>query len=160
MINLANQTRIYPLELADKYLSNKMPKKKYKNKQEIKKTLEKAITFFSLVDDTNATFINKFINNVDNRYKKYDNPSLTLPETRRNAIKNELKTQILNTVIKNNQGKRAIWVASSSPNPRESHLLFVGQEFDLEKGIYDPDVGKNILPGELPNCKCGLILVD
>lgn len=51
----------------------------------------------------------------------------------------------------------AIWVHSSGgKEPRPTHLK-AGRErtrYDIAKGWYDPAVGKHILPGELPNCRC------
>jgi hypothetical protein len=29
-----------------------------------------------------------------------------------------------------------------------------GKKYDVEKGMYDPAVGKFVFPGELPNCRC------
>lgn len=47
------------------------------------------------------------------------------------------------------------WIHSGgSQKPRETHLDMDGEIFDLEEGMYDPDVGENIMPGELPNCGC------
>lgn len=48
-----------------------------------------------------------------------------------------------------------IWMhRGGSKNPRETHMEFDGQIFDLEVGLYDRDVGKNVLPAELINCHC------
>lgn len=37
---------------------------------------------------------------------------------------------------------------------RESHMKMDGQEFNLDEGIYDPTVGYNVIPGQLPYCRC------
>ena len=51
----------------------------------------------------------------------------------------------------------AIWMHSGGgKHPRPSHLA-AGKsktKYDVKVGWYDPDVGKNIFPGELPNCRC------
>jgi uncharacterized protein with gpF-like domain len=51
----------------------------------------------------------------------------------------------------------AIWMHSGGgKEPRPSHLA-AGRsktKYDVKVGWYDPDVGKNIFPGELPNCRC------
>lgn len=51
----------------------------------------------------------------------------------------------------------AIWVHSGGgKHPRPTHLA-AGRDktkYDTSKGWLDPAVGKNIFPGELPNCKC------
>lgn len=40
-------------------------------------------------------------------------------------------------------------------HPRETHIGEMnGQIFKLKDGLYDPDLGYNIQPGEEPNCKC------
>lgn len=37
---------------------------------------------------------------------------------------------------------------------RETHIKMDGKKFDLSEGIYDPDVGYNVLPAQLPFCRC------
>ena len=37
---------------------------------------------------------------------------------------------------------------------RKTHKAFDGKTFDTKIGLYDSDVGKNVLPGELPYCRC------
>jgi len=61
--------------------------------------------------------------------------------------------------------KKGEWVHSGgSDAPRETHIEFDGQTFDLDKGLYDADawgkgVGAWVLPAELPNCRCTFIPV-
>lgn len=51
----------------------------------------------------------------------------------------------------------AIWMHSAGgKTPRPSHVK-AGRDktrYDVKVGWFDPDVGKNIFPGELPNCRC------
>lgn len=51
----------------------------------------------------------------------------------------------------------AIWMHSGGgKHPRPTHLA-AGRDktkYDTSKGWFDPAVGKNIFPGELPNCRC------
>ncbi len=42
---------------------------------------------------------------------------------------------------------------------RPSHVAMNGKTFDLEKGMYDKDVGRNIQPAELVYCRCNFRLV-
>ena len=37
---------------------------------------------------------------------------------------------------------------------RESHVRMHGKIFDLREGLYDPSVGRKIMPGELVACNC------
>lgn len=54
----------------------------------------------------------------------------------------------------------ATWVhIPGAKMSREAHKNFDGKKFDLTKGMYDPDVGKWIMPGELINCNCRFKLV-
>lgn len=51
----------------------------------------------------------------------------------------------------------AIWVHSGGgKEPRPTHLAAGKrkQRYDVSEGWYDPDVGRYIFPGELPNCRC------
>lgn len=51
--------------------------------------------------------------------------------------------------------KEGIWVhVPGQYESRASHMKMNGKKFDLEKGMYDPDVGEYIQPGELPYCRC------
>ena len=50
---------------------------------------------------------------------------------------------------------QARWQHSSAGRePRPSHVAMNGKLFDLAKGMWDPDEGQWILPGQLPNCRC------
>jgi len=53
--------------------------------------------------------------------------------------------------------KQAIWQHSSAgKEPRHIHVQW-GREkkvFDLSKGLYDPDEGEYVFPGQLINCRC------
>lgn len=42
---------------------------------------------------------------------------------------------------------------------RKTHKAFDGKIFDLDKGLYDADVGKEVLPGELINCGCSFEVI-
>lgn len=37
---------------------------------------------------------------------------------------------------------------------RETHKAFHGKKFDISKGLFDREVGRYVLPGELPGCQC------
>lgn len=51
--------------------------------------------------------------------------------------------------------KEGIWVhVPGQYESRASHMKMNGKKFDLEKGMYDPDVKDYIQPGELPYCRC------
>lgn len=51
--------------------------------------------------------------------------------------------------------KQAIWMHShAGKEPRPSHVKMNNKLYDLSKGMYDPDEGKFIHPGELINCRC------
>lgn len=51
--------------------------------------------------------------------------------------------------------KEGIWVhVPGQYESRASHMKMNGKKFDLEKGMYDPDVEDYVQPGELPYCRC------
>lgn len=53
--------------------------------------------------------------------------------------------------------RKAIWQHSGGgKEPRPVHLKWgkEGKEFDLDKGLYDPDEGEWVFPGQLINCRC------
>lgn len=51
--------------------------------------------------------------------------------------------------------KQGVWIHSHGDKvPRKTHLRFDGKVFDLDKGLYDSQVGRYVKPGELINCTC------
>lgn len=46
------------------------------------------------------------------------------------------------------------WLHVASNHPRKTHLAMAGNIYNLSEGAYDSDVERNILPGELPGCRC------
>ena len=50
---------------------------------------------------------------------------------------------------------KAVWVhVAGQYTSRESHVAMHGKEFDLNVGLYDREVGFNVLPKQLPYCRC------
>lgn len=48
-----------------------------------------------------------------------------------------------------------IWVhVPGQFSSRETHIAMNGERFKLNEGLYDPDVGHNVVPGECPYCRC------
>lgn len=37
---------------------------------------------------------------------------------------------------------------------RKTHIAMDGKEFNLNEGLYDDSVGRNVIPGQLPFCRC------
>ncbi len=65
--------------------------------------------------------------------------------TERIAIANDMDLGI-------NEG---IWIHRPGKyTSRETHIELDGKPFNLKKGIFDPEVSHNIVPGELINCRC------
>lgn len=51
--------------------------------------------------------------------------------------------------------RRGRWIhVPGKFSSRITHMKMDKQAFDLDKGIFDPDVGKNVKPGELIYCNC------
>lgn len=51
--------------------------------------------------------------------------------------------------------KQAVWMHShAGKKPRPTHVRMDGKIFDVEEGMYDSAEGRNIMPGELINCRC------
>lgn len=49
----------------------------------------------------------------------------------------------------------AIWKHSSAGKvPRPTHVKMNEKKYEVAKGMYDSAVGRNVLPGELINCRC------
>lgn len=65
-------------------------------------------------------------------------------------------TQALNVMQTKNIGiKKGIWIhIPGEKSSRKTHIAMNGKTFDLDEGLYDEDVDRNVLPGELPYCRC------
>lgn len=65
-------------------------------------------------------------------------------------------TQALNVMQTKDIGiKKGIWIhIPGEKSSRKTHIAMNGKTFDLDEGLYDEDVGRNVLPGELPYCRC------
>jgi uncharacterized protein with gpF-like domain len=51
--------------------------------------------------------------------------------------------------------EEAYWQHSAGGKvPRATHVAMSGKRYNLAQGMWDPAVGKYILPGELPRCRC------
>lgn len=51
--------------------------------------------------------------------------------------------------------KQSIWMHShAGKEPRRSHVAMNGKIYEVDKGMYDPDVKAFIFPGQLINCRC------
>jgi SPP1 gp7 family putative phage head morphogenesis protein len=51
--------------------------------------------------------------------------------------------------------KQSIWMHShAGKEPRRSHMAMNGKIYEVDKGMYDPDVKDFIFPGQLINCRC------
>lgn len=48
----------------------------------------------------------------------------------------------------------AIWHHSFAGEPRQSHINNNNNKYNIKRGWFDPEVGRHIQVGELPNCKC------
>lgn len=50
---------------------------------------------------------------------------------------------------------KAEWLHSGGgKTPRHTHVKMNGKIFDVREGLYDSDEGRNVMPGELINCRC------
>lgn len=51
--------------------------------------------------------------------------------------------------------KEAVWIhVPGEYSSRETHIEMNGKKFDMNKGLFDSDVGRPVLPAELPYCRC------
>ena len=50
---------------------------------------------------------------------------------------------------------KGVWIhVPGQYTSRETHRALHGKTFDLDVGLYDKDVGANVVPGELRFCRC------
>ena len=148
LIASINSGILYPNLIAGNFLKNK----KIKNK---KQAINVAIQVNSVLGgNLNKAKITKTINNIDAYYKEIKNPTKNINEVRKKTLQNEFSVVLLNNIPK--KFKKFIWLPSDSGNPSFDHMQYYGMEFSLESGAD----GNGLLPGERPNCQCGMQLVE
>ena len=51
--------------------------------------------------------------------------------------------------------KKGVWIhVPGQYTSRDTHIAMNGKEYDISKGLYDSDVGRYVVPAELPYCRC------
>lgn len=73
---------------------------------------------------------------------------------------NRLNAEVQRANAKSIGITRGVWIHRWGQfTYRPTHKAMNGQEFDLDVGIYDSDVGRNVKPAELAWCRCGFRLI-
>ncbi len=68
---------------------------------------------------------------------------------------NKINSQIQIENAKSLGITKAVWKhVPGQYTSRDTHIAMNGRTFELDKGLYDEDVGHFVLPGELPFCRC------
>ncbi|MDY6322530.1 MAG: phage minor head protein [Succinivibrio sp.] len=68
---------------------------------------------------------------------------------------NKLNQQIQRDNARDLGITKCIWVhVPGKYTSRHTHMAMNGKTFDVNEGLFDSDVGRNVLPGELPMCRC------
>lgn len=50
---------------------------------------------------------------------------------------------------------RGVWIhVPGKFSSRPTHVAMQGEEFEFDEGLFDKEVGHNIIPGQLINCRC------
>lgn len=155
---------IYPFELATSNLklanlSNSIFKKNGLSKKDALLQLSRYAEKFNLNYSELVRLFSKNLTFYQLQYKNSANLSQKeIAKKEANAF--ELSVQKaatqswLTTFAIENNSKKFIWLPSSSKNPRDLHQIFYGKTYFFA----DPPLGT--LPGEAPNCRCGLRILD
>jgi len=70
---------------------------------------------------------------------------------------NKIFEQMTRERVKSMGVKRAVWLhLGLGKTDRSTHIDMDGKVFNVEEGLYDSDVGRKVLPGELPFCYCSM----
>ena len=90
---------------------------------------------------------------------KIDHPLVHNAERRAEIIAKDQTQKVTQDFARANaQGygaTKARWIhIPGEKTSRITHIQMDGEEFDINVGLYDPDVGENALPGQLIYCMC------
>lgn len=90
---------------------------------------------------------------------KIDNPLVHNAERRAELIAKDQTQKVTQDFARANAqaygATKARWIhIPGEKTSRITHMEMDGEEFDINVGLYDPDVGENVLPGQLIYCMC------
>lgn len=99
----------------------------------------------------NGRDINTLKNTLVEKYGVNERRAMTIARTEVNKAYEALSMRRMQDI----GITHGIWIhRSASRYPRKTHREMNGKEFKLSEGLFDPDVGYNVVPGQLPNCRC------
>lgn len=90
---------------------------------------------------------------------KIDHPLVKDAERRAELIAKDQTQKVTQDFARENAqaygATKARWIhIPGEKTSRITHMEMDGEEFDINVGLYDPDVGENVLPGQLIYCMC------
>ena len=90
---------------------------------------------------------------------KIDHPLVHNAERRAELIAKDQTQKVTQDFARANAqaygATKARWIhIPGEKTSRITHMEMDGEEFDINVGLYDPDVGENVLPGQLIYCMC------
>lgn len=90
---------------------------------------------------------------------KIDHPLVKDAERRAELIAKDQVQKVTQEYARENAkaygATKARWIhIAGEKTSRITHIEMDGQEFDIDEGLYDSDVGENVRPGELIYCMC------
>ena len=83
----------------------------------------------------------------------------TIPVVRQHISPIDQTCRITQSILRANDAElgvsKGVWIhVPGQYTSRETHRALHGKTFDLDVGLYDKDVGANVVPGELRFCRC------
>lgn len=153
-------TIYYPYEEAEKVSLVELESDVFTSSGAIRKNAENTVRKFCAANNLNYQDVMKAVRKNYFFYwsdYKSNNPSasdIQILKAQKNAfqasIHNRIAKEISQSILQD--AKEWVWLPSSSDNPRDEHELLYGKTYT------DTDY-PGILPGEEPNCKCGMKIV-
>ena len=139
-------------------------------KKLIKDFVQKSV---SLIKTIPQTFLREVQENVKKAFErggdraaikeaiedKIDHPLVHNAERRAELIAKDQTQKVTQDFARANAqaygATKARWIhIPGEKTSRITHIQMDGEEFDINVGLYDPDVGENVLPGQLIYCMC------
>jgi hypothetical protein len=132
----------YPSELATNFVNEYTPKKA---------VISINAFYNNMVVDYDE--VKEIFKKISLKQKLIDNPTSSITNKKDTALTSYIANAIAYQEVKENEGAKAIWLASSSSNPSIDHLSNYDKIFYLGEGI-DGEI-----PAERPNCQCGFSII-
>ena len=123
--------------------------------QTIKKATVKGGDLEAITKEATKAYREKFIKQLSKSVDEIDKQALNRASLIARDQNNKITQQLMATNAQALGATKGVWLhVPGKYSARVTHIAMNGKVFDLDKGLHDTSVGREVKPGELPYCNC------